>query len=214
MQSTNHQIRKCENDIYEMNCWWHPLGSRKNPSPRWDLNPRLSTIHSDALTTEWITKGRGFKPHLGLGFFRLPSGFHQQCENDIYEMNCWWHPLGSRKNPSPRWDLNPRLSTIHSDALTTEWITEGRGFKSHLGLGFFRLPSGFHQQFISYISFSHLLIWWLVGCISDMLKGDCVMQLWAMLSVRVLSICSCVMQLESKTHISPLLATESPVAQW
>ena len=50
-------------------------------------------------------------------------------------------------------------------------------------------------------------------CISDMLKGDCVMQLWAMLSV-VISLCSCVMQLESKTHISPLLVTESPVAQW
>ena len=54
---------------------------------------------------------------------------------------------------------------------------------------------------------------WLVGCISDMLKGDCVMQLWAMLSV-VISLCSCVMQLDSKTHISPLLATESAVAQW
>ena len=39
------------------------------------------------------------------------------------------------------------------------------------------------------------------------------MQLWAMLSV-VISLCSCMMQLESKTHISPLLATESLVAQW
>ena len=32
-----------------------------------------------------------------------------------------------KKNVSPRWDLNPRPSVI----------TEGRGFKSHLGLGFF-----------------------------------------------------------------------------
>ena len=39
------------------------------------------------------------------------------------------------------------------------------------------------------------------------------MQLWAMLSV-VIWLCSCVMQFESKTHISPLLAIESPVAQW
>ena len=27
-------------------------------------------------------------------------------------MNCWQNPLGSRKNPSPRWDLNPRSSVI------------------------------------------------------------------------------------------------------
>ena len=39
------------------------------------------------------------------------------------------------------------------------------------------------------------------------------MQLWAMLSV-VISLCSCVVQLESKPHILPLLAKESPVAQW
>ena len=54
---------------------------------------------------------------------------------------------------------------------------------------------------------------WLVGSILDMLQGDCAMQLWAMLSV-VIWLCSCVMQLESKTHISPLLTMVSPVAQW
>ena len=126
-------------------------------------------------------------------------------------------PTGKSEKSKPQMRFKPM--TLHnpfgcSNHWATEWITKGRGFKSHLGLGFFRLPSGFHQQFISYISFSHLLIWWLVGCISDMLKGDCVMQLWAMLSVRVLSICSCMMQLESKSHISPLLTTESPIARW
>ena len=41
----------------------------------------------------------------------------------------------------------------------------------------------------------------------------CAMQLWAMLSVDIW-LCGCVMQLESNTHISPLLTIESPVAQW
>ena len=41
----------------------------------------------------------------------------------------------------------------------------------------------------------------LVGCISDVLKGDCVMQLWAILSV-VIWLCRCVMQLESKTDLT------------
>ena len=49
------------------------------------------------------------------------------------------------------------LDVFLSDALTTELLETLRrarlkcGFKSHLGLGFFRLPSGFHQQLISYI---------------------------------------------------------------
>ena len=64
-----------------------------------------------------------------------------------------------------------------------------------------------------HIYHSHICsLGWLVGCVSDMLKSDCVMQLWAMLSV-LISLCSCVMQLESNTHISPSLAIEPPVAQ-
>ena len=39
--------------------------------------------------------------------------------------------------------------------------SDGRGCKSHLRLGFFRLPSGFHQQLISFIyiilTFAHLV---------------------------------------------------------
>ena len=51
----------------------------------------------------------------------------------------------------------------------------------------------------------------LLGCSNHWVTG--VMQLWAKLPV-VIWLCSCVMQLESKTHISPFLVTESPVAQW
>ena len=36
------------------------------------------------------------------------------------KLNCWWNPLGARKNSRPSWDVNPRLSVIYSNAPTTE----------------------------------------------------------------------------------------------
>jgi len=80
------------------------------------------------------------------------------------------------------------------------------------GLDFSEFPVGaISNSFHMY--HSHICsLGWLVGCVSDMLKGDRVMQLWAMLSV-LISLCSCVMQLESNTRISPSLAREAPVAQ-
>ena len=38
------------------------------------------------------------------------------------KLNCCWNPLGTRKNRSPRLDLNLQPSKIYSDALTTELL--------------------------------------------------------------------------------------------
>ena len=44
-----------------------------------------------------------------------------------------------------------QYSTGKSEKSEPQRDSDGRGCKSHLGLGFFRLPSGFHQQLISFI---------------------------------------------------------------
>ena len=91
--------------IMKSNCRWNPLRTRKNRSPRWDLNPQPSVIYADALTTELLetvaSKGEMWvfdsscitqlhseiiKSHLGLGSFRVLSGFHQEINFIIYEI--------------------------------------------------------------------------------------------------------------------------------
>ena len=70
-------------------------------------------------------------------------------------------------------------------------------------------PQSFHMC----ISFSHSLTWvvgwphlrYALGWLRDAVMSYAVKVIW---------LCSGMMQLESKTHISPLLTIESPVAQW
>ena len=60
----------------------------------WNVFP----VRNSCLVTFWC---------LGPFFCFLPFQQMSKCKNDIYEINCLWKPLGSRKNPSPRWDLHP-----------------------------------------------------------------------------------------------------------
>ena len=120
---------------------------------------------------------------------------------------------GSIKGVKKRAGSRPPLLAreILCKLYTHVYITQHRS-NPNWGSDFSEFPVGSISNSF-HIYHSHICSFgWLVGCISDMLKGDCVMQLWAMLSV-LISLCSCVMQLESNTYISPMLAIEAPVAQ-
>ena len=114
-------VSKCENDM-KSNCRWNPLRTRKNRSPRWDLNPQPSVIYADALTTELLeavaSKGEMWvfdtscitqlqseiiKSHLGLGSFRVLSGFHRE----IYYL---W-------NTNSSWEVKRQCSSVTCDRL-------------------------------------------------------------------------------------------------
>ena len=57
MQPTNHPNEQMwEWYICEMSCWWTPLGTRKNTSPRWDLIQRPSVIYLWLMFYIWKTK--------------------------------------------------------------------------------------------------------------------------------------------------------------
>ena len=40
--------------------------------------------------------------------------------NNIYEINCWWNLMGSRKNPSPRWPGIVECATGTTTTTTTK----------------------------------------------------------------------------------------------
>ena len=148
-----------------------PLGSWKNPSPTWDLNPQPSVIHSDALTAERIDS---VTSKCEMWVFDLSCITQLQSQvtlTDSIAHNCMaqsplsisemkpTHHQTSNKQPTNHQmsffaHISPLFVTgsIRSAVRASEWITEGRGFKSHLGLGFFRLPSGLRQKYISYIN--------------------------------------------------------------
>ena len=99
---------------------WNPLGTRKNPSPRWDLNPRPSVIYWDALTTGPLARKR------------------QVCTLIL--------PFLARESPVTQW-WQSIYADIANKVITE---TEGRGFEPIWGSEFSGFPVGFISNFISF----------------------------------------------------------------
>ena len=65
-------------------------------------------------------------------------------------------PTGNSKKSEPQ--MGFEHTTLRDLVRMLDSITEGRGFESHLGLGFFRVPSGFNCNTFHLIcvkTFSH-----------------------------------------------------------
>ena len=82
-----------------------------------------------------------------------------------------WLPKCGVKDP--HFALARHRVSSSSVVRESKQITEGGGFKSHVGLGFFRVLSGFHHQLhFIYVSFSHLLSWIIINTIIVILNVE------------------------------------------
>ena len=104
-----------------------------------------------------------------------------KCENDI-KWNCWWNPLRTRKNPSPKWfeptTLRDLFGCSNHWASRDSVVSKGEMWVFHSSC-MTQLQSEITTESIAhncitqspFIYHSHICsLGWVYGCISDMLK--------------------------------------------